>query len=373
MKQDKQCDILLVYADEDLQMAQELLDHMKVFERSYAARFFHEAAFEPGVDIEQAYQAAMHKADIVMLLLSADFMASDSCYARMLHALGLHQQGQTLAFPVLLRDCAWHDTPIAVLPPQPHTEKSINSENWSSADEPYQLIMAALRPMVQSLSGHKQQNPATVPAKPFWQNPKLLGGIAAAALLVFVLVWTLKPSKPVAGQVEVPTGMTDPRDGKTYPTVQIEGKTWMAKNLNFQMDGSVAYADDPSKSEQTGRLYTWEAAIRACPSGWHLPSKAEWMDLVLAVGGTFDETGIIGEQAYKALSPGGGSGFEAQRGGRWDYTTSTYSYWGRYGYYWSSTPDNAALAYMFYFSETRKMIWATDVKEYKISCRCVQD
>lgn len=60
----------------------------------------------------------------------------------------------------------------------------------------------------------------------------------------------------------------------------------MAENLNYEMDnrdryGSYCYDDDPGDDDpgncdKYGRLYTWIAAMNACPEGWHLPSKVEF-------------------------------------------------------------------------------------------------
>lgn len=72
-------------------------------------------------------------------------------------------------------------------------------------------------------------------------------------------------------------------DGNKYPTVEFAQQIWMAKNLNVNIEGSMCYYNDPANCEKYGRLYTWEAAISACPSGWHLPSRGE-IDALLAAG-----------------------------------------------------------------------------------------
>lgn len=119
--------------------------------------------------------------------------------------------------------------------------------------------------------------------------------------------------EPVDGLVRrhsdpsLPLGTTasffvDPRDGEEYRLVVLGGRTWMAQNLRYRLAGSeMASGITGGRSWLAGRVYTWAAAMGLpercdgascedslsgarrgiCPTGWHLPAKAEW-DAVLA-------------------------------------------------------------------------------------------
>jgi len=93
-------------------------------------------------------------------------------------------------------------------------------------------------------------------------------------------------SKVEAAETEYGT-ITDERDDKVYKTVKIGRQTWMAENLNYSGVGRIGkcYEDDPSNCEIYGRLYDWDAAVKACPRGWHLPSYDEWDTLYQFIGG----------------------------------------------------------------------------------------
>lgn len=162
---------------------------------------------------------------------------------------------------------------------------------------------------------------------------------------------------------------TDPRDGRTYRTVELNGLVWMAENLNYDVgEGCWFYNDDPKNGEKYGRLYTWEAAQRACPPGWRLPKKGEWEELIKSFGEA--------EEAYRALIGGGSSGFDALPGG-WRGPDGYFNRIGIYGNYWSATevspPDlyGAEDTWSVEFREGR--VYSRDY--YNLAClsvRCVQ-
>jgi len=77
---------------------------------------------------------------------------------------------------------------------------------------------------------------------------------------------------------------TDSRDRKTYRTVKIGNHTWMAENMNYKIEGSRCYNNKVSYCKKYGRLYDWNAAMKVCPDGWHLPSYSEWTDLEKTAG-----------------------------------------------------------------------------------------
>jgi uncharacterized protein (TIGR02145 family) len=95
---------------------------------------------------------------------------------------------------------------------------------------------------------------------------------------------------------------TDTRDKKTYKTAKVGTQTWMAENLNYEAKGSKCYANKPDNCQKYGRLYDWETAKSACPSGWHLPSDEEWRTIINFAGGK-----DIAGKKLKAKSGWGGN------------------------------------------------------------------
>jgi uncharacterized protein (TIGR02145 family) len=160
------------------------------------------------------------------------------------------------------------------------------------------------------------------------------------------------------------------RDGQRYNTVVIGTQRWMAENLNYQTDNDPCYANKLSNCETYGRLYSWKAAIKACPNDWHLPSDAEWDTLVNFAGGA-STAGMQLKSANGWNGNGNGTndhGFSALPGG------SDFNYAGSYGYWWSASENNASHAYSrSIYSGSGNVNRESTGKAYLLSVRCVMD
>jgi len=170
--------------------------------------------------------------------------------------------------------------------------------------------------------------------------------------------------------------------GGSYESVVIGGKTWMAKNLNVQTaSGSWCYGNKPDSCAKYGMLYDWATANKVCPTGWHLPSRQEWVDLAKAAGGTGDygTDGTAGK-ALKSTSGwynnGNGTdslGFSALPGG-YRGSDGGFYYAGSSGNWWTATEgssDNAYRWYMYYDNGIVRE--GNDNKICGFSVRCVHD
>ena len=104
--------------------------------------------------------------------------------------------------------------------------------------------------------------------------------------------------------------LVDSRDGKMYKTVEIGEQVWMAENLNYEMPGGFCDDDESANCGKYGRFYTWEAAVKACPTGWHLPNVREYITLISNSGGP-ENAGKKLKSALNWRENGKGNGFNA--------------------------------------------------------------
>lgn len=169
----------------------------------------------------------------------------------------------------------------------------------------------------------------------------------------------------------------DSRDGKTYKTVKIGKQIWMAENMNYQTNNSYCYENDPANCEKYGRLYTWKAALNACPSGWHLPTDADFEILVANVGGE-ETAGKMLKSTTGWNKDGNGIdafGFNAfPAGARNTNIAGGFSYAGTGAGFWSATENGESYAYFLYLGyHLENALLGNYDKISAYSVRCLRD
>jgi uncharacterized protein (TIGR02145 family)/uncharacterized repeat protein (TIGR02543 family) len=195
---------------------------------------------------------------------------------------------------------------------------------------------------------------------------------------------------------------------ETYQTVVIGTQTWFARNLNYEVEGSMCNGQDgivvvqhvvngvasgyydtlsnaevQANCEKYGRLYNWDAAMSACPVGWHLPTNDEWETLINFVGGSsvagwelrsssdweHQDDIAVGADDYGFSALPGGQGYIDNNlnvkfgvgGGFWWSSTD-----------WVNTKNNALVWYTSYQVEWMKHT-AYNKRTTFNSVRCVKD
>ena len=167
---------------------------------------------------------------------------------------------------------------------------------------------------------------------------------------------------------------TDPRDGQSYKVITYDipliggvsvKRTWMASNLNYKMSGSYCYADEPAYCEVYGRLYTFEAAVDACPEGWRLPTVKDWTLL----SSKYEGMDLAGDDLIK----GGASGMELLLGGFGD-PGDVYKNIGYSGNYWDAENKSENTAGLITVENDTPIVYHGTIGNWhRNSCRCIKD
>ena len=198
--------------------------------------------------------------------------------------------------------------------------------------------------------------------------------------------------------------ITDPRDGKTYYTVQIGTQCWMAQNLNVgaringgsnQTNNTLiekwCYDDLESNCDVYGALYQWDEYMNyasssnsnpsgrqgICPAGWHAPSSAEWEILVNLLGGSavagcsLKETDTIHWSPINTCA-NNSTGFTGRGQGQWDETG--FQFLKAFGGFWTSTQASSTWAWYRVIGRSYANCYYYNApKMHSKGARCVKD
>ena len=198
--------------------------------------------------------------------------------------------------------------------------------------------------------------------------------------------------------------MTD-QDGNVYKTITIGTQTWMAENLRTTKyrDGTeipnvtgnsdwVAlttganctnnYIPEADPSVTYGRLYNWYAVSDShniAPTGWHVPTVAEWTSLITylggeyAAGGKMKETGTI-HWATQDTYTTNESGFTALPAGGRFRSSGEFIGTGYNGFFWGSTANDFTYSFKFYLDcSNNRCVRNYSLKTDGLSLRLIKD
>ena len=182
--------------------------------------------------------------------------------------------------------------------------------------------------------------------------------------------------------------------GVGYSTVQIGDQCWFAENLRTTtyLNGDAIpqnLSDGDWSSTSSGAmafynnvptnsgLYNWYAVDDArglCPSGWHVPTDAEWTILTDHLGGGSLAGGQM-KTNYGWYNGGNGtnsSGFSGLPGGNRSYF-GLFGLAGNYGYWWSSSPSGSSAWFRYLLSYNESVSRGSNLLRSGFSVRCVRD
>jgi TIR domain len=145
-------EVFFSYAHEDEALRDKLAKHLKLLERQGVIKAWHDRNITAGEEWKDAIDNHLESANIILLLVSSDFLASDYCYdIELKRALERHESNQARVIPVILRSVDWQRSPFGKLAALPKDGKAITS--WQNEDEAFTDVVKGLRRVIDNLQG----------------------------------------------------------------------------------------------------------------------------------------------------------------------------------------------------------------------------
>jgi hypothetical protein len=132
------------YSHKDEELRNELETHLALLKRQGVISSWHDRRITAGSDMGKTISAELESAQIILLLVSAHFLASDYCFEKeMTRALEKHNDGSAIVIPVILHPCDWHSAPFGHLRATPTDGKPVSM--YANQHEAFAIVAKDVR------------------------------------------------------------------------------------------------------------------------------------------------------------------------------------------------------------------------------------
>jgi hypothetical protein len=155
--------IFFCYAREDEPLLKELKIHLEALRRQGQIEMWYDRDISAGVEWAKEIDRHLDTAQIILLLVSQYFMASDYCYSiEMKKAMKRHDRGEAVVIPIILRPVYFQEAPFGKLQALPTDAIPVKSKRWLDQDEAFFNVAEGIRKVVELLNTKAIASP-TVP------------------------------------------------------------------------------------------------------------------------------------------------------------------------------------------------------------------
>jgi len=142
--------LFISYSHKDENLRLELQTHLELLQRQGIIDAWDDRRIDAGEEWKKKIDENLERADIVLLLISADFIASDYCYEKeMTRALERHENNEARVIPVIVRDCNWRIAPFAKLQALPKEGKAV--KKWPDKDSAWRNVAEGIEKVVEEI------------------------------------------------------------------------------------------------------------------------------------------------------------------------------------------------------------------------------
>ncbi|RQN34315.1 toll/interleukin-1 receptor domain-containing protein [Paraburkholderia tropica] len=179
------------YCHADEQYRAELEKHLSLLRRQGVVDIWSDHRIPPGGEIEAHISTELDAADLIILLVSSDFMNSDYCFGiEMQRAMERHQAGSAIVVPIIVRPCDWTSSLLGGLKALPKDAKPV--VKWPTLDDAFVDIVQSLRKLLVAKTGG---TPRPVSNSPVQQSSDQVASVA--------------PPRPRSGSLSLPREFRD--------------------------------------------------------------------------------------------------------------------------------------------------------------------
>ena len=150
-------EIFYSYSHKDEDLRAELDRHLAILQHQGVIKGWDFREITAGAEWKEQIDSHLSTASIILLLISADFLASDYCYdIEMKRAMARHDAREALVIPVILRPVAWEGTPFGKLQALPKYGKAVDT--WPNREEAFVDVAQGIRKAVEQLAPREQHS-----------------------------------------------------------------------------------------------------------------------------------------------------------------------------------------------------------------------
>jgi hypothetical protein len=144
-------EVFFSYTHADEALRDKLATHLRLLERQGIIAGWHDRRIASGQEWAGAIDTNLQTAHIILLLVSADFLASDYCYDReMQQAMARHAAGDARVIPIILRPADWQSAPFGALQALPKDGRPVTE--WPNRDTAFLDIARGIRAVAEELA-----------------------------------------------------------------------------------------------------------------------------------------------------------------------------------------------------------------------------
>jgi tetratricopeptide (TPR) repeat protein len=211
--------IFISYSHQDDGLRGELRKHLRPLERGGLVDTWDDREIPAGAGWADEIDQRLESADIILLLVSADFINSEFCYGKeMKRAMERHQDkdDRAITIPIIVRTCDWHTAPFAECQALPRDGKPISDPHWKTADDYFEAVATGLRRRImQPASGDAEtasEPEAETRAPQWWKRAGVLPAVVIVALACAAAWWWMSFCSAMDREIEA--GVSAMRQGR---------------------------------------------------------------------------------------------------------------------------------------------------------------